>query len=188
MGTPDGNMPAMSRVGTLPRPPRLPAYLREALKLVPVRPRYTPNDPLIGEYPTIERPVCAEIGLDEYYPPPSGGAPVNGVLTEGLREGSCAKCLGQTDCMIWALRNETHGLWGLTESERASLGGRAIRRDNKFDNPEQAALSALRHGIAPESLAEAIIAVHGPSLSQGRPVVTDATRIADTANHLLASA
>lgn len=134
--------------------PALPAKLRHALSLIPAAPVSTPNQPLLGSVPEFPDANCKGEDLDEFYLEDQrfGHAQIE------FRQRVCGPCPHQTECMIWALRNETDGLWCLTPTERGALGGIAHRRYGR--TPAKAAEAAVRAGVDPDNLATALRVVH----------------------------
>lgn len=131
----------------------LPATLAAIVEKLPSTRARTPGQPSIGKFPHLDQAACKGADLDVFYEA-NGRAPK-------IRATTCAECPLQKDCMVWALRNEAHGLWGLTAGERAALGGLAYHRPNR--TATEAARAAINAGIDPDNLADALIEVHALS-------------------------
>lgn len=132
----------------------IPALLAAVLEHVPESPIRSQKEPMIGAVPKslAEEGNCAQSFEDQFYPDD---------FANEARKAYCRGCPAQTDCMIWALRNEGFGIWGLTEGERAALGGvrhRYIRR--RPGAATRAASRAIKGGIDPDNLAAALMEVH----------------------------
>lgn len=79
----------------------------------------------------------------------------------------CEGCPIQTQCLTWALRHESAGVWGgLTESERFACGGVQIpARSRSFPWTERidTVRQALAKGISARVVNDAIVGVFGPA-------------------------
>ena len=76
-----------------------------------------------------EEPLCAEIGMDAFFPEI---ADTNRRQVVMVAKRVCGSCIHQTECAEWGIRNELHGIWGgLTVIER-----RKIRMQRKIKTPE----------------------------------------------------
>jgi hypothetical protein len=74
----------------------------------------------------------------------------------------CSECPLLQGCMTHALRYETHGVWGLTVSQRAALGGVITRTQRSTIKPvrraRKAVAQALEAGIPEKVLIAALVA------------------------------
>jgi WhiB family redox-sensing transcriptional regulator len=69
--------------------------------------------------------ACRGIETDEFYPDSPSELTVVAAQT-------CTGCLVRTDCLMWGVEHEDHGIWGgLTEAQRARMRKAAgIRLDS----------------------------------------------------------
>lgn len=140
---------------------RLPSAVESALALVPSNPVARRFDPLLGDRPDFSEAECSGRDTAEFFD--LGGEPAAQREVRRL----CQSCPVQTDCMIWALRNEAHGMWGLSSTERTGLRGRSD--SSHPSTPRRAAALAIWNGVDPDNLAAALRAVHGSAAQQSRP-------------------
>ena len=71
-----------------------------------------------------EDPLCAQSGGDFWFPEPGLGSTQEAVFARSI----CGKCIHQSECAEWGIRNETYGIWGgLSEFQR-----KQIRRTRKI--------------------------------------------------------
>jgi len=74
-----------------------------------------------------EEPLCAEIGMDAFFPEVTDTNRQRVVI---VAKRVCGSCIHQTECAEWAIANEQHGIWGgLTPMERRTI---RIRKKMKF--------------------------------------------------------
>lgn len=81
-----------------------------------------------------ESPLCAQVGVDAFYPEDIDGDGKN--LTIRAAKRICARCQHVTECAEWAIQNEQFGIWGgLTSGERIFIR----RRRNKEARQDKSA-------------------------------------------------
>jgi len=72
---------------------------------------------------------CTEVGVNVFFAQDKDDPESNGTNDSmyGDAKKVCSTCEYKTDCAIWGLKNETHGVWGgLTPNER-----KLIKRQGK---------------------------------------------------------
>lgn len=78
-----------------------------------------------------ESPLCAEVGVDTFYPEDIDGEGKN--LTIRAAKRICDRCQHLTECAEWAIYNERFGIWGgLTSGQRIHIRrkmGIQVRRE-----------------------------------------------------------
>lgn len=95
--------------------------------------------------------ACQEHYTEAFFPYPETGE----YLVPGIR-AVCATCPVQTKCMVQALKAEAWGLWCLTETERAALGGVTTDPRLRERNRSHYVVTALNAGVDPYNLADAL--------------------------------
>lgn len=67
-----------------------------------------------------ERPLCAEVGTESFFPEDIDG---EGRFTVSRQaKDICRRCTHITECAEWGIHNERHGIWGgLTALERKRI-------------------------------------------------------------------
>jgi hypothetical protein len=79
-----------------------------------------------------ERPICAEVGPDLFYPEDYEGDGKVELRIQARR--ICQGCSHIVECAEWGIQNEKHGIWGgLTAHERKVIRRQRniiVREDN----------------------------------------------------------
>jgi hypothetical protein len=68
-----------------------------------------------------ENAPCTQVGVNVFFAQDRDDPESNGTRDSRYRDAKkgCSTCEYKTDCAIWGLANETHGVWGgLTPKER----------------------------------------------------------------------
>lgn len=147
-----------------------PPELERALELVPdanlAEPTTMPPNALAWQG---DEAACLTQCVESFF-----GSVEMGGADPGVRS-ICGACPLQAACITHALANEAWGVWGLTERERASLGGvaRRSKTNRGSGSPREAAASAVAAGIDPYALAEALCAVHAVAATAVDPEPTE---------------
>lgn len=71
-----------------------------------------------------ENAPCSEVGVSIFFMQDKDDPQSNGTTDQLYREAKsvCNRCQYKTDCAMWGIQNETHGVWGgLTPKERKAL-------------------------------------------------------------------
>jgi len=64
-----------------------------------------------------EDPRCRGIDTDLFYPPEAERPPEMALILS-----ICGKCVHQSECAEWGIKNERYGIWGgLTHGKRARI-------------------------------------------------------------------
>lgn len=67
-----------------------------------------------------EKPGCAEVGGDFWFPEKSDG--LTNTVEMQIAKSICKKCPHQSECAEWGIVNESYGIWGgLVSRERQQI-------------------------------------------------------------------
>lgn len=83
--------------------------------------------------------LCKEVGVELFFSKDVDDLEKIGFPADHYRQAKrvCNSCKHQTDCALWGIENETHGMWGgMTPNERS----RARREKNR-------SLTRQSHGL-----------------------------------------
>lgn len=74
---------------------------------------------------------CTQVGVNVFFAQDKDDPESNGTRDAMYRDAKkvCSTCQYKTDCALWGLANETHGVWGgLTPKERKLIKRRGLAR------------------------------------------------------------